>query len=82
MSSSSSSSVRQQGTIRVSLEREGVGQHELQLQQVTVENLRRLFQVSNYSYKLSLHHVAACIYIAMELRGPSYIWCIHLQVAS
>jgi len=34
---------------RVSLEREGVGLHELQLQQVTVENLRRLFQVSHGS---------------------------------
>ena len=41
------SSSRTQPT-RVSLEREGVaGLHELQLQQVTAENLRRLFQVSS-----------------------------------
>ena len=33
-------------TQRVSLEREGRGIHELQREQVTVENLRRLFQVS------------------------------------
>lgn len=45
-SSTSSSSARPQGTMRVSLEREGVGTHDLQLNQVTVENLRRLFQVS------------------------------------
>lgn len=31
---------------RVSLEREGRGTHELQQDQVTVENLRRLFKVS------------------------------------
>ena len=33
-------------SVRVTLEREGRGTHELQRDQVTVENLRRLFQVS------------------------------------
>ena len=37
---------RTQPTTRVSIEREGVGQQDIQLQQVTVENLRRLFQVT------------------------------------
>jgi len=33
---------------RVSLEREGRGTHEFNIDQVTVENLRRLFQVSKF----------------------------------
>lgn len=57
--SSSSSSLRPQEVTRVSLEREGAGQHELQLQQVTVENLRRLFQVrANVAIAISDRGVA------------------------
>jgi len=33
---------------RVSLEREGKGTHEFNIDEVTVENLRRLFQVSKF----------------------------------
>ena len=47
-------------SVRVSLEREGRGTHELQRDQITVENLRRLFQVCMATF-ISQLYIAECM---------------------